>query len=562
MTDRSSGEAKYQALFREMRNGFASHKLIVDADGHPADYVFLEVNDVFAELAGRKKEDVIGKRATEIMPGIGESGFDWIGTFGKVALSGEAARFERFFPGLHRWYSVIAYSTEKGYFSTIFEDITERRRMEEDIQHLAYHDPLTGLSNREVLMDHLDLAITQAHRERHMLGVLFLDLDRFKHINDAYGHATGDQLLREIALRLKKCVRETDTVSRIGGDEFSILLAQMKQPEDAARIAEKIISFMQEPYVINGHELHVSTSIGISMYPDDSIRPEILLNSADIAMYHAKELGRSSYQFYSPVMKARTIERMIFENSLRKALDRKEFLVYYQPQVDIATRRIVCAEALVRWQHPEMGLLAPLQFIPLAEDTGIIKSLGEYVLRTACAQNRTWQEAGHPPLCVTVNLSNREFQNPAIIEQVSRILRETGLDPQLLELEITESTAMQDATLTVHKLQKLADMGIRFSLDDFGTGYSSLSYLKKFPIKKLKIDKSFVRGLKEDQDARSIVYAVIAMAHSLNLSVVAEGVETDEQMHFLRSCACDHIQGYLFSRPLPVADFQKLVMSS
>ena len=556
-----ASEAKYRALFTEMLNGFAYHKIIVDEHGVPSDYVFLEINEAFEKLTGLKKKDVIGKSVTEVIPGIREADFDWIGTYGKVALSGEGVRFEEFSSALNRWYSVSAFCTEKGYFGAIFEDVTERRRMEDDIRYVAYHDTLTGLSNRGVFVDHLDLAITQAHRDSYMLAVLFLDLDRFKHINDAFGHAAGDQLLKEVAARLKKCVRETDTVSRIGGDEFSLLLSHIRHAEDASVIAEKIISAVQEPYVIDDHELHISTSIGISTYPDDSIRPETLLNSADIAMYHAKEMGRGGYQFYSPVMKVRTIERMIFEKSMRAALDRGEFLVYYQPQVDIMSKRIVCAEALVRWQHPERGLVDPGRFITLAEASGTITVIGDYVLRTACMQNRIWQEAGSPSLCVTVNLSSHEFQNPGIVQRITRILEETGLAPHLLELEITESTAMQDAARTIRKLQELADMGIRFSLDDFGIGYSSLSYLKKFPINKLKIDQSFIRSIKEDQDSRAIVYAVIALAHSLNLSVVAEGVETDEQLLFLQSCHCDQIQGYLFSKPLPVVDFQQFAMT-
>ncbi|RPI36826.1 MAG: EAL domain-containing protein [Nitrospiraceae bacterium] len=440
-------------------------------------------------------------------------------------------------------------------------DVSERRRMEEEIRQQAYHDTLTGLPNRIVFMDRLNLAITQAHRNKQILALLFLDLDRFKDINDAYGHGIGDQLLREVAIRIKSCLRETDTVARIGGDEFSIMLSDVKQMEDASRIAGKIIAAIQQPYNISNHELHMSTSIGISIYPDDSIRPEMLLRNADIAMYHAKGQGRNNYQFYSPTMKARTIERMMFENNLRRALDRGELVVFYQPQVDIATRKMVGAEALVRWQHPELGLLSAAQFISLAEKTGLIDSIGEYVLQTVCEQNKALQEAGSPPICMTVNLSAREFQNPGIIDKVSQILQETGLDPQFLELEITESIAMRDAALTSDKLGKLSEMGILFSLDDFGKGYSSLNYLKKFPIRKLKIDQSFIRGLKEDPDDQAIVNAVVQMAHSLKLRVVAEGVETDDQMLFLRSCNCDQMQGYLYSEPLPIEAFQKLVMT-
>ena len=554
-------EAKCRSLFIKMLNGFAYHEIVVDEKGVPVDYVFLEVNESFERLMGLKRQAIIGKKATEVIPHIRETGFNWISVYGDVALSGKDMIFEHYFPDLDRWYLVSAYCTERGYFAAVFEDITERKRMEEEIRHQAYHDTLTGLPNRIVFMDRLDLAITQAHRNKQNLAVLFLDLDRFKDINDAYGHGIGDQLLREVALRLKSCLRETDTVARIGGDEFSIMLSDVKHMEDASRIAGKIIATIQQPYNFSDYELHMSTSIGISIYPDDSIRPEMLLRNADIAMYHAKGQGRSNYQFYSPTMKARTIERMMFENNLRRALDRGELAVFYQPQVDIATRKMVGAEALIRWQHPELGLLSAAQFISLAEKTGLIDSIGEYVLQTVCKQNKALQDAGCPPICMTVNLSAHEFQNPGIIDKVSQILQETGLDPQFLELEITESIAMRDAVLTSDKLGKLSEMGILFSLDDFGKGYSSLNYLKKFPIRKLKIDQSFIRGLNEDPDDQAIVNAVVQMAHSLKLKVVAEGVETDDQMLFLRSCNCDQMQGYLYSEPLPIEVFQKFVMS-
>ncbi|MDH4232752.1 MAG: EAL domain-containing protein, partial [Nitrospirota bacterium] len=554
-------EAKCRSLFTKMLNGFAYHQIVVDEKGSPVDYIFLEVNEAYERITGLKRKDIVGKRATEVITGIRDAGFDWVGVYGKVALSGKEIVFEHYSADLERWYSVSAYCTENAYFGAIYEDITERKRMEEEIKHQAYHDTLTGLPNRIVFMDRLNLAITRAHRNRQILAILFLDLDRFKHINDAFGHAIGDELLKEVSLRLKSCLRETDTVARMGGDEFGVLLGDVKHMEDASRIAGKIIESVQQPYHIGDYELHMSTSIGVSIYPDDSIRPEILLRNADIAMYHAKGQGRSNYQFYSPTMKARTIERMMFENNLRKAIDRGELVVFYQPQVDIATRKIVCAEALVRWQHPEFGLLSAADFISLAENTGLVDPIGEYVLQTVCKQNKALQESGCPPVCFTVNLSAYEFQNPGIIDRISRILHETGLDPHFLELEITESTAMRDATLTGDKMGKLSDMGILFSLDDFGKGYSSLSYLKKFPIQKLKIDQSFIRGLREDSDDRAIVNAVVSMAHSLKLRVVAEGVETDEEMSFLHSCHCDQMQGYLYSKPLPIEVFQKFVMS-
>jgi diguanylate cyclase (GGDEF)-like protein/PAS domain S-box-containing protein len=552
-------EAKYRALFTKMLNGFSYHKIVLDEKGLPVDYIFLEVNDSFERLTGLDRKDILGKRATEILPGLRGSDFDWIRVYGEVALTCKEIRFEQFSSDFDRWFAVSAYCTEKGYFGAILEDITERKRMEQAIKEQAYLDTLTGLPNRMLFMEHLNLAINQARRNEQVLAVLFLDLDRFKPINDAFGHATGDQVLKQVASRLKSCVRDTDMVTRIGGDEFSILLPNVDQIEDISKVTEKIISTVNKPYMLNEHELHISASVGISTYPDDSIRPEILLRNADIAMYHAKGQGSGNYQFYSPVMKARTIERMRFESSLRKALDRKEIMVYFQPQIDILTGELVCAEALVRWQHPEFGLLAPVQFIPLAENTGLINSIGEYVLHTACEQKKAWQRAGYPSFCVAVNLSVHEFQSPLIVERILGTLKNTGLEPHFLELEITEGTAMRDIALSSEKMEQLSETGIRFSLDDFGTGYSSLSYLKKFPIRKLKIDRSFISGLKENTDDRAIVHAVIALAHSLELSVVAEGVETDEQMSFLRSCRCDQMQGFLYSKPLPAEDFQKMI---
>lgn len=438
------------------------------------------------------------------------------------------------------------------------QDITDRKRMEEAIWHQAYHDILTDLPNRMLFIDHLNLALTQARRHRHMMAVMFLDLDRFKSINDSLGHAIGDQLLKAVAYRLNNYLREGDTVARIGGDEYTVLLPQVSHEEDVMTIAQKIISAFQHLFTVNHHELHITASIGISLYPGDGDDVDTLLKNADIAMYHAKEQGRNNYQFYNPSMNIRTMERVILENSLRQTLERKELLLYYQPQVDIATRQIVCAEALLRWNHPELGMLNPMHFIPLAEETGLIIPIDEWVLETACAQNKKWQDAGHAPLCVTVNLSAHQFQQPNLSETISEVLRRTGLDPRWLELEITESTAMQNIDTTIPNLTKLTEMGVTVAIDDFGTGYSSLSYLKKLPIQKLKIDKSFISGLTIDPDYEAIVNAVIAMAHTLKMRVVAEGVETEEQLSFLHSSHCDEIQGFLFSRPLPAEDFVEL----
>jgi diguanylate cyclase (GGDEF)-like protein/PAS domain S-box-containing protein len=439
------------------------------------------------------------------------------------------------------------------------EDITERKKAEETLEYQMYHDLLTGLPNRAFFMEHLSLALPQAHRRRQKLAVMFLDIDRFKVINDTFGHGAGDELLKKIAIRLKGCMRESDILARIGGDEFTILLPDVTQVEYAARISEKIVSILKQPFIVSDQEIYVTASIGISIYPDDSDYGEDLLKNADIAMFHAKEQGGNVYQFYSPSINIRTLERIILESSLRRTLERGELVVHYQPQVNVNTREIICAEALVRWQHPELGLLHPEQFLPLAEEIGFTM-IDEWVLRTACAQAREWHETGHLPICVTVNLTARQFKHPNLVALVSQVMQDTRLDPAWLELEITENVAMADVTVTAANLIQLTRMGVKCSIDDFGTGYSSLSYLKRLPIHKLKIDKSFIHGLMDDPEDQAIVNAVISMAHSLNLKVVAEGVETEEQVLFLQEKGCDEMQGYVFSRPVPADELTELMV--
>jgi diguanylate cyclase (GGDEF)-like protein/PAS domain S-box-containing protein len=429
-------------------------------------------------------------------------------------------------------------------------DVTERKRAEDQIKELAYHDALSGLPNRLLFNDRLAVAVAQAHRSASRLAVLFLDLDRFKVINDSLGHSLGDRLLQEVGRRLQAAVREGDTVARLGGDEFILLLPGIGRAEDAAKVADKILDTLKFPVRLEDRELFVTASIGISLYPEDGFDVESLIKNADTAMYRAKEQGRDNYQLYTHAMNETAVERLALESSLRKALPGGQLVLHYQPLLDLGSGKVHGVEALLRWNHPERGLVAPSEFLSLAEITSLIVPMGPWTLRTACARAREWQGMGHPTLTVAVNLSARQFQQPDLVSQVKRALDETGLPPSSLDLEITETHAMQNAEATIMTLRELKRLGVRISIDDFGIGYSSLSYLKRLPIDTLKIDQSFVRDITTDPDDAAIATAVIALAHTLKLQVVAEGVETQEQLEFLSARHCDRMQGYLFSRPL------------
>lgn len=446
------------------------------------------------------------------------------------------------------------------YAVAVARDISERKHAEEKIKHLAYHDPLTGLPNRTLFKDRLNLALANVHRNQEMLAVMFLDLDRFKIINDTLGHDVGDRVLRGVSRRLSTLINESDTLSRMGGDEFVLLLPRLSQVDDVVKLSMKILETLNPTFYFEGIELHISTSIGIAIYPNDGNDSKTLLKNADSAMYKAKEQGRNTYQFYTPSMNATASARLEMENNLRLALKRKEFVVFYQPKVDIETRKIVGMECLLRWQHPYLGLVSPMDFIPLAEETGLIVPIGEWVMREACTQNKEWQDKGFSPLRVAVNLSARQFHHQNLVDTVAKILDESNLDPRWLELEITESIAMKKEAYTFTMLRNLKSMGISISLDDFGTGYSSLSYLNRFPIDTIKIDKTFISQISAASDSKPIIIAAIAMAQSLNLKVIAEGVETLEQLTFLKENGCNEIQGYLFSKPLPGQDFEKLML--
>jgi diguanylate cyclase (GGDEF)-like protein/PAS domain S-box-containing protein len=434
----------------------------------------------------------------------------------------------------------------------------EHKQAQEQIKTLAYKDSLTSLPNRVLFHDRLTVAVARAHREDERVGVLFLDLDHFKVINDSLGHRVGDSLLQAVARRLLASGREGDTVSRLGGDEFTMLLPGITQAVDVAKVADKVLNTIRQPFHIEGHELFLTASIGISLYPEDGEDTETLLKNADASMYRAKEQGRDNYQLCSSAMNATALERLNLENRLRRAITQDEFLVYYQPVVKVCTGEVSSFEALLRWPDAQRGLLRPADFIPLAEVTGLIIPIGPWILRKACLQAREWARLGFP-IRVAVNLSARHLQQPGFLAEVRTILDETGLDPRLLGIEITESNAMQNAETTVPALRQLKDLGIGISIDDFGTGYSSLSYLRKLPIDTIKIDQAFVRNLTTDRDEAAIVTAVIAMAHTLKLTVVAEGVETQGQVAFLKEHGCDYGQGYLFGPPAPAEECKRFL---
>ena len=471
---------------------------------------------------------------------------------------------------LHILVSISAFMYESDrLYTLVAQDISERVVIEEKLARLAYYDPLTGLPNRRLFHDRLSQSLARAERHEKLVGILFLDLDRFKNINDTLGHLFGDLLIQATAKRLLEVVRKEDTVARLGGDEFTIVLTDIANVEDAAQVAQKIAALFSQPFHLGEHEVFVSTSIGITFYPFDDSDIENLIKNADTAMYRAKSNGRNTYEFFSADMHAGNSDRLNLETALRKALHsgglqvhyQPQVEVHYQPQVDRFSGQIVGAEALVRWQHPELGLIYPDRFIPLAEETGLIVPIGEWVLRMACMQHRAWAEAGLPSMRVSVNLSARQLQDPDIVIQITRVLEETGIDPALLELEITECMILHNLDAVAARLHEFKAMGIVISIDDFGTGHFSLSNIRTLPIDELKIDRSFVHDITHNKQNAAIASAIIEMAHKLGLRVVAEGVELEEQMIYLHERDCDVMQGYYFSRPLSAVDFETLVLA-
>jgi diguanylate cyclase (GGDEF)-like protein/PAS domain S-box-containing protein len=534
----------------------AAANAIVITDSHGT---IIWVNHAFTTMTGYSKEEVLGKNPHVLKSGNQPESYYanlWSTILSGKVWQGEIVNRRKDGTTYTEEMSITPVTQGGGNADTQFvaikQDITERKAAEERVKFLAYYDALTGLPNRTLLQDRLANAVAGARRRKDKVALLFLDLDRFKNVNDSLGHSVGDLLLQEVAERLKRFGREQDTVARLGGDEFLVVLNGVKDVSDAAVTADRLLKSMNAGFVIQGHPITVTCSVGVSIYPEHGADGETLIKNADAAMYCAKEKGRNNFQFFTEDMNAQVVERLTLESSLRLALDKKELFLMYQPQMDIATGRIIGLEALARWQHPVLGLVPPDKFIRVAENTGLIMPIGEWVLRTACSQARKWQDEGLNAVSVAVNVSAVQFRQENFCEFIRRVLKETGLAPQYLELELTESLLLANADVMMSVIEELNAMGVTLAIDDFGTGYSNFGYLKQFRVSKLKIDRSFVRDVAVNSDDAAITTAIISMARSLSLKVIAEGVEDEAQMSFLRAHHCDEIQGYYFSKPLAV----------
>jgi len=529
--------------------------------------VIVFVNAAAERIFGHRIREMLGRELTMLIPGclqpLRQASLEPRGATGDKRIVWEAVEFS----GVHRDGRPIPLEVSFGeyrrdgerLFTGIVRDVTERKHADEKIRYLAQYDALTELPNRVLLQDRVDHALAQARRNREKVAVLFLDLDDFKHVNDSLGHQTGDQLLRMVSQRLRRCLREGDNIGRLGGDEFVICLPLPVDERHAASVAGKILEALRASILVDGHDLHVSASIGISLYPTDGEDADTLMRAADIAMYHAKEKGRNNYQFFTQNLNEAARRRLIVTSRLHQALQRGEFVLDYQPQVDIESGKIYAAEALIRWRHPDDGPTLPGEFIKIAEETGLIVPIGEWALREACRQLKRWHQAGYPDLRVAVNLSPEQFRRSGFPDLVLRILRETGLPAAALDLEITEGVLMRQSMENIAVLGRLAGTGVQFAVDDFGTGYSNLAYLQRFPIDTIKIDRSFLDGLGSDANNSAIVNAIIAMAGNLNLHVVAEGVETARQVHFLKTHGCLAAQGFYYHAPLSAQAFGGLL---
>lgn len=525
------------------------------------------VNPAFTTITGYSDYEAIGKNPRILRSEKHDKEFYlqmWSSLIATGQWQGEIWNRRKNGETYPEWLTISAIKDENGntvQYVSVFNDISERIKREEHIKYQAFHDALTKLPNRYLLYDRLNMMISHAQRNEEKIAVMLLDLDRFKRINDTMGHPTGDLLLQEVAARLIGSLRLGDTVSRLGGDEFCIILEDIKTVENAIKVSNKIFKALSKPFHLKGHELYITTSIGVSVFPNDGGDVDALIKNADAAMYEAKASGRNSVRLYTASMNEEALERLAIENKIIKGLEKNEFVVYYQPQLSLTTGKIIGAEALIRWQHPELGFLLPGRFIPIAEETGVIELLGNWVLKTACHQGRLWRDRGYSPISIAVNLSASQFQQQTLINTVNEVLKESELSAALLDIEITESSAIQDPDFAIMILKKLKKMGVQLSMDDFGTGYSSLALLNRLPIDRLKIDRSFINNIERDSEKQAIVAAIIAMGKSLRLKVLAEGVETKEQMEYLKSLNCDEIQGYFISTPIKPEEFEVLLES-
>ncbi len=540
------------AVFESTRDGV----LITDLTPR-----IVAVNRAYSEITGYDEAEALGANPSQLKSGRHDQSFYqamWASLLETGHWQGEIWNRRKNGEVYPQWLSISSVRDARGepsHYVGVFTDISQIKQSEARLEHLAHYDPLTGLPNRLLAQSRLRHAIERAERHRYRIAALYIDLDRFKTINDSLGHPVGDELLAAIAERLRARLRDEDTLARLGGDEFLLVLEYLQRPEDAISVAASLIAVLAPPFQLaEGRDVYVSASIGVSLYPDDAGNVTELIQHADAAMYQAKEQGRNTYRFYTEALTVAAHERLALETRLRQALERDEFVLHFQPLIGARDVRPIGVEALVRWAPPGEPLVPPGNFIALAEETGLIVPLGDWVLRAACAQARAWMDAGWPRLVVAVNLSGRQFQSRDMAALVRAVLDETGLPADRLELELTESMIMEQGRGAVATLTMLKDLGVRLAIDDFGTGYSSLAYLKRFPIDKLKIDQSFVHGLAHDSDDREIAATIIAMARSLNLEVLAEGVETEQQLAFLRLYGCDAYQGFLFGRPMPAGE--------